>query len=139
MDYRNLAEEELKLRIAEQFFPTYDCAHRIGKIDFAVTLHNPQPSGDATMLQSLLWAEAKRGTITDIYKPLVQLVLTIGRARTFDTYLPPPFLGVFDAEKIVFLPYKEIMPFFTLNDFNWNVTRLTSLRENLGCYTKQYG
>ena len=34
MDYRNLAEEELKLRIAEQFFPTYDCAHRIGKIDF---------------------------------------------------------------------------------------------------------
>ena len=23
MDYRNLAEEELKLRIAEQFFPTY--------------------------------------------------------------------------------------------------------------------
>ena len=74
------------------------------------------------MLQSLLWAEAKRGTITDIYKPLVQLVLTIGRARTFDTYLPPPFLGVLDAEKIVFLPYKEIMPFFALNDFNWNVT-----------------
>ena len=34
MDYRNLAEEELKLRIAEQFFPTCDCAHRIGKIDF---------------------------------------------------------------------------------------------------------
>ena len=74
------------------------------------------------MLQSLLWAEAKRGTITDIYKPLVQLVLTIGRARTFETYLPPPFLGVLDAEKIVFLPYKEIMPFFALNDFNWNVT-----------------
>ena len=23
MDYRDLAEEELKLRIAEQFFPTY--------------------------------------------------------------------------------------------------------------------
>ncbi len=23
MDYRNLAEAELKLRIAEQFFPTY--------------------------------------------------------------------------------------------------------------------
>ena len=28
MDYRSLAEEELKLRIAEQFFPTYDCALR---------------------------------------------------------------------------------------------------------------
>ena len=38
MDYRNLAEEELKLRIAEQFFPTYDCAHRIGKSDFTVAV-----------------------------------------------------------------------------------------------------
>ena len=38
MDYRNLAKEELKLRIAEQFFPTYDCAHRIGKIDFTVAV-----------------------------------------------------------------------------------------------------
>ena len=52
-----------------------------------------------TEFQSLLWAEAKRGIVGDIYKPLVQLVLTIGRARTFDTYLPPPFLGVFDARK----------------------------------------
>ena len=174
MDYRNLAEEELKLRIAEQFFPTYDCAHRIGKIDFTVAVPGPKggrpvratsgqgedhtgPKGGRPMratsgqeedhtvavpavvgaqhatpciasdiptteFQSLLWAEAKRGIVGDIYKPLVQLVLTIGRARTFDTYLPPPFLGVFDAEKIVFLPYKEIMPFFALNDFNWNVT-----------------
>ncbi|MGP1460983.1 MAG: hypothetical protein ACTTKF_05320 [Bacteroides sp.] len=121
MDYRNLAEEELKLRIAEQFFPTYDCAHRIGKIDFTVSVPQQQNHADAP-LQSLLWAEAKRSVIADIYKPLVQLVLTIGRARTFDTYLPPPFLGVFDAEKIVFLPYKEILPFFSLNDFNWNVT-----------------
>ncbi|MGP1460676.1 MAG: hypothetical protein ACTTKF_03720 [Bacteroides sp.] len=120
IDYTGIAEEELKLRVAEDFFPQYDCAHRIGKIDFAVTLRTP--AHDATILQSLLWAEAKRGTVTDIYKPLVQLVLTIGRARTFDTYLPPPFLGVFDAEKIVFLPYKEILPFFSLNDFNWNVT-----------------
>ena len=148
MDYRNLAEEELKLRIAEQFFPTYDCAHRIGKIDFTVagakgarpvraTSGQEEDHTDAvpvvgtqrdaseiptTEFQSLLWAEAKRGIVSDIYKPLVQLVLTIGKARTFDTYLPPPFLGVFDAEKIIFLPYKEILPFFSLNDFNWNVT-----------------
>ena len=93
-----------------------------------------------TEFQSLLWAEAKRGIVGDIYKPLVQLVLTIGRARTFDSYLPPPFLGVLDAEKIVFLPYKGIMPFFALNDFNWNVLpRLTTQRANLGYYTKQYG
>ena len=130
IDYTGIAEEELKLRVAEAFFPQYDCAHRIGKIDFAVTLRNP--AHDATMLQSLLWAEAKRGTVTDIYKPLVQLVLTIGRARTFDTYLPPPFLGVFDAEKIIFLPYKEILPFFTLNDFNWNVTPSDSTTREFG-------
>ena len=116
MGYTGIAEEELKNYIAEDFFGAYDCKHIIGKIDFTVALPKSEP------LQSLLWAEAKRGVITDIYKPLVQLVLTIGRARTFDTYLPPPFLGVFDAEKIVFLPYKEILPFFALNDFNWNVT-----------------
>jgi len=69
----------------------------------------------------LLWAEAKRGIVTDIYKPLVQLILTIGKARTFETYLPPPFLAAFDAEKIAFIPYKDILPFFALNDFNWNV------------------
>ena len=116
MGYTGIAEEELKNYIAEDFFGAYDCKHIIGKIDFTVALPQSDP------LQPLLWAEAKRGIITDIYKPLVQLVLTIGRARTFDTYLPPPFLGVFDAEKIVFLPYKEILPFFSLNDFNWNVT-----------------
>ena len=71
---------------------------------------------------SLLWAEAKRGIVADIYKPLVQLILTIGKARTFETYLPPPFLAAFDAEKIAFIPYKEILPFFSQNDFNWNVT-----------------
>ena len=46
MDYRNLAEEELKLRIAEQFFPTYDCAHRIGKIDFTVAVPTEDHSVD---------------------------------------------------------------------------------------------
>lgn len=35
--YNNLQEEELKIRIAEQFFATYDCGNRLGKIDFCVT------------------------------------------------------------------------------------------------------
>ncbi len=34
MDYRNLAEEELKRRIAEQFFPADAGGNRISKIDF---------------------------------------------------------------------------------------------------------
>ena len=32
--YNALQEEELKIRIAEQFFAAYDCGNRIGKIDF---------------------------------------------------------------------------------------------------------
>ena len=123
--YSNLQEEELKIRIAEQFFASFDCGARIGKIDFCVTQprtrHNATKT-ETTPIVSLLWAEAKRGTVSDIYKPLVQLILTIGKARTFDTYLPPPFLAAFDAEKIAFLPYREILPFLALNDFNWNVT-----------------
>ena len=119
--YNNLQEEELKIRIAEQFFAPYDCGNRIGKIDFcAIQRQKANTRGRETV--SLLWAEAKRGVIADIYKPLVQLILTIGKARTFETYLPPPFLAAFDAEKIAFIPYKEILPFFSQNDFNWNVT-----------------
>ncbi len=52
----------------------------------------------------------------------MQLILTIGKARTFDKLLPPKFLGAFDAEKIAFISYGDIADFFTQNDFNWNVT-----------------
>ncbi len=52
---------------------------------------------------------------------MVQLILTIGKARTFDKVLPPPFFGAFDAEKIAFLPYNAIQEVFYQNDFNWNV------------------
>ena len=38
MDYRNLAEEELKRRIAEQFFPTDAGGNRISKIDFTIAV-----------------------------------------------------------------------------------------------------
>ena len=124
MAFQGLQEEELKIRIGDAFFSKFDCDTRIGKIDFTVTAKHPKVvnvSQIDTQIVSLLWGEAKRGVISDIYKPLVQLILTIGKARTFDTYLPPPFLAAFDAEKIAFLPYKEILPFFSLNDFNWNV------------------
>jgi len=120
--YNNLQEEELKIRIAEQFFASYDCGSRIGKIDFCAVQKEKANTEHVKEVVSLLWAEAKRGVIADIYKPLVQLILTIGKARTFETYLPPPFLAAFDAEKIAFIPYKEILPFFSQNDFNWNVT-----------------
>ena len=122
MAFQGLQEEELKIRIGDAFFAKFDCDTRIGKIDFCVTQKQKTTTKQQTRdIVSLLWAEAKRGVVADIYKPLVQLILTIGKAKTFDSYLPPPFLAAFDAEKIAFLPYKEILPFFSLNDFNWNV------------------
>ena len=130
--YYNLQEEELKLVIAEQFFAKYDCKPRIGKIDFCVVQKHKKESVPEQEVVSLLWAEAKRGMVADIYKPLVQLILTIGKARTFETYLPPPFLAAFDAEKIAFISYKEILPFFSLNDFNWNVASSDSSSREFG-------
>lgn len=52
----------------------------------------------------------------------VQLIWTIGKARTFDKTLPPAFLGEFDFKKIAFVSYISIQDIFYLNDFNWNVT-----------------
>jgi hypothetical protein len=51
-----------------------------------------------------------------------QLILTIGKERTFDKELPPAFLATFDGKKIIFVPYNAIIDIFALNDFNWKVT-----------------
>ena len=105
-------EEELKNKVAKDFFGKFDCTGIIKKIDFSVKIKRTE--------QYLLWAEAKKNS-TDIIAMLAQLVLTIGKARTFDKELPPKFLGCFDCEKIVFVPYAEIQDIFYQNDFNWNV------------------
>ena len=119
MSYQNIREEELKLKIAEDYFLTFDCTRIIGNIDFcAMVSQDGQPLFEQ---QPLLWAEAKAG-IADINKSIAQLILTIGKARTFDQYLPPPYLGAFDGEKIAFIPYSDIHDIFYQNDFNWNVT-----------------
>lgn len=119
MKYQNIREEELKNKVAKDFFWLFDTTKIIGNIDFCVCLHKTQ---DALFDQEfLMWAEAKKGT-PDTYKSFVQLILTIGKARTFDKFLPPAMLGIFDYEKIAFLPYSKISDAFYLNDFNWNVT-----------------
>jgi hypothetical protein len=117
MKYADIREEELKNRVAQDYFWLYDCAKIIGNVDFCVCLHRNQKSIEQ---ESLLWAEAKRGA-ADIYKSLVQLILTIGKARTFDHHLPPAMLGAFDGEKMAFIPYNDIHEVFYQNDFNWNV------------------
>ena len=117
--YGKMQEEELKNKVAHDYFANYDNTQIIGKIDFCIAV--PQNGPELFETESLLWAEAKAGTKRDIYESFVQLILTIGRARTFDSYLPPAFLGAFDAEKIAFLPYTNIIDVFYQNDFNWNV------------------
>jgi len=120
MKYTNIREEELKNKIAQDYFEFFDCTKIIGNVDFCVTICEDKQK---TLFEqeSLLWAEAKKGA-ADIVNSLVQLILTIGKARTFDKFLPPPMLGAFDGEKIAFIPYNEIHDIFYQNDFNWNVT-----------------
>jgi hypothetical protein len=118
MKYQNIKEEELKNTIAQDYFSLFDCAKIIGNVDFCVCIPQNQKESE---LESLLWAEAKTGS-SDIYKSIAQLILTIGKARTFDKFLPPTMLGAFDGEKIAFIPYNDIHEIFYLNDFNWNVT-----------------
>ncbi|RLA06441.1 MAG: hypothetical protein DRQ51_09420 [Gammaproteobacteria bacterium] len=115
----NIREEELKNKVAQDYFWLYDNTKIIGDVDFCVAMH--QSASDLLEHQSLLWAEAKKGK-ADIYKSFVQLILTIGKARTFDKFLPPVMLGAFDATKIGFIPYNDIQEIFYLNDFNWSVT-----------------
>jgi hypothetical protein len=119
MKYQNIREEELKNKIAQEYFWFYDCSKIIGNVDFSVCLH--QSETELFGQESLLWAEAKKGS-SNIYNSIVQLILTIGKARTFDTFLPPAMLGAFDGEKIAFIPYNDIHEVFYTNDFNWNVT-----------------
>ena len=119
MKYRDIREEELKNTIAQHYFGEFDCTKIIGNVDFCVCMRQSQKA--LFEQESLLWAEAKKGA-SDIYNSLVQLILTIGKARTFDKFLPPPMLGAFDGEKIAFIPYNEIHDIFYQNDFNWNVT-----------------
>lgn len=118
MSYQNIREEELKNKVAQDYFWLLDCTKIVGNVDFCVSLHS---SNELFDVAPLLWAEAKKG-VADIQKSISQLVLTIGKARTFDKSFPPAFLGAFDAEKIAFVPYSEIVDVFYQNDFNWNVT-----------------
>jgi len=94
MKYQNIREEELKNKVAQDYFWIYDCSKIIGNVDFCVCMHQSQK--ELFEQESVLWAEAKKGS-SDIYNSIVQLILTIGKARTFDKFLPPAMLGAFDG------------------------------------------
>ena len=128
MDYKKLKEEPLKSAVQQDFFNSYKYT-QIGNIDFVIA-KNIVEQGQTSIfdefenddLKSLLWAEAKQGTSHDIFESFVQLILTIGKEHTFEKYLPPKYIGAFDAEKFAFIEYHEIQEIFYQNDFNWNVT-----------------
>ncbi|EAL9780334.1 hypothetical protein D0Y19_01220 [Campylobacter upsaliensis] len=133
----NLPEEELKNKVAADFFSsnpqsenikldkeqkallkTLDSTQILGRIDFCIS-YNAK-----TLFQPInfLWAEAKKGNKADIIESFIQLILTIGKEKTYENNLPPIFLGAFDCEKIAFIPYHELDSIFSQNDFNWLVT-----------------
>lgn len=121
MANNKIREEEVKNRIRQEFFQDYDATPILGDIDFAVTTKKLS-EGELFDQEYFLWAEAKAGNAEDIYASFVQLIITIGKAHTHESYLPPRYLGAFDEEKIAFIEYHHIVSVFYQNDFNWNVT-----------------
>ena len=115
MKYKNIPEEELKNKVARDWFSKFDTTVITGNIDFSLY---PKAKGPGERVP-LLWAEAKTGDY-DLAAAFVQLVLTLGRARTFARILPPAWLAAFDGRKIAFVPWASIADIFTLNDFNWH-------------------
>ncbi len=133
----HISEEELKAKVKEDFFSpnpqseiiklgkeqrsllkNLDSTQILGRIDFCIS-YNAK-----TLFQPInfLWAEAKKGNKADIIESFIQLILTIGKEKTYENNLPPIFLGAFDCEKIAFIPYHELDSIFSQNDFNWLVT-----------------
>ena len=103
MKYKNIREEELKNKVGADWFKSFDTTEIFGNVDFTVFPKQVNIFGRTP----LLWAEAKTGNF-DVPTMFVQLVLTIGKARTFDKTLPPAFLGAFDFKKIAFVPYISV-------------------------------
>ena len=115
----NPQSEIIKLdKDSKALLKNLDSTQILGRIDFCIS-YNAK-----TLFQPInfLWAEAKKGNKADIIESFIQLILTIGKEKTYENNLPPIFLGALDCEKIAFIPYHELDSIFTQNDFNWNVT-----------------
>ncbi len=106
-----ILEEGLKIAVHQDWFPKFEYKI-LGRVDFCIC------RGE----KNFLWAEAKKGVRHEIEESFVQLIFTIKKDNTYGNYLPPKYLGAFDAEKIAFLEYGRVKDFFTMNDFDWTVT-----------------
>ena len=125
----NIREEELKNLVRDDWFGKYDGNKIIGNIDLSVCVPTEPGQLELFDLDFFLWAEAKKGNNEDIDDSLVQLIMTIMKARTYNDYMPPLYLGAFDAEKFAFIPYDDklqrqvIFDQILENDIDW--TRVT--------------
>ena len=114
-------EETFKAAVFRDFFISSKYAYEpnIGNIDFIVTEAKTLKGNIWT--RHYLWAESKKG-IADIHSMLTQLVLTVKKTYEKGEHLPPPYIACFDTAKIAFVPFHDILPIFSDNDVNWNVT-----------------
>ena len=115
---KTVRESQTKNMIIRDYFSDYDWTKSVGEIDLTIA------SLPELMAQQVtyLWCETKQGSKHDIYDSFIQLILTIGKARTYESEMPPYFLGAADAEKMAFVEYNKVMHIFAKTDFNWNVT-----------------
>ncbi|GBU28973.1 hypothetical protein R84B8_02535 [Treponema sp. R8-4-B8] len=142
-DYSSIQKEEtFKAAIFRDFFSSSKYAYEpnIGNIDFIVTeaktvknitsknkIGGSRASPESSAKERInwkrhyLWAESKKG-IADIPSMLTQLILTIKKTYEKGEHLPPPYIACFDTAKIAFVPFHDILPIFSDNDVNWNVT-----------------
>ena len=103
----SIREGEVKNLVRDDWFGAYDTKREIGNIDLSVCVPTEPGQLEIFDLDFFLWAEAKKGNKEDIDDSFVQLIITIMKARTYNDYLPPKYLGAFDAEKIAFIEYDD--------------------------------
>ncbi|WRD92057.1 hypothetical protein E5E72_06680 [Helicobacter pylori] len=116
LDFSNLNEEPLKIRIKAEFFKDKKFLYSGDKIDFILSYKHP----NATL--PILWGEAKRGNFDDLDKAFTQLLLTIGKHRLY-THHTPPYLCAFDAFRMEFIAFDDaITSFFYQSDINFSIT-----------------
>lgn len=91
-----IQEAELISKVKRDFFnkKEFDSTRMFGEIDFCISYKSD------TLFSSInfLWAEAKRGK-ADLIEAFIQLIITIGREKTFANEQPLIFLGAFNAQK----------------------------------------
>ena len=124
-NYNNIQKEEtLKSLVHEDYFSKFGYEPNIDNIDFVITdkkARNDLFSEGPESSRHYLWAEAKKG-MQDIFDMYTQLILTCKKTYEKADYFAPPWLAVFDEIRISFVAFHDILPVFSITDFNWNTT-----------------